>query len=472
MMNEMNNQAFDILTLHFYDNFPLKSNYGWDFNIIIEEKANKDLKKLINERNQKKQPFSYEEKRKIFEDLMTCLYFLHMRKIAHLDIKPENILFYQQYNQYILRDFGACEKSEGVLDFLNDAKSSKIIGTCSYISPLLQEMFILNIENEIPENKRNHNSFKSDIYSLGLVFLEVFLAGTGKKRPKFKIHDLLAPEQRRERALQTKENQANFINDICKENIDFFQNNEHNKENQKNKNRYRYEIDNDCLNYYSPNKTLFQYMLHEDEAERLDILRLSLLYDLPLLMWPFSTQFNSCTLTTKSLFKSKEIHYLNGFTYFGSFYNEKRSGLSCKIKNNKNEDYFIGEFYDDFPNGEGTIIFNENYKYKGEISYGKLHGDGQIYCGNDVQEAFGNKWVKNKMKNHLKTQETKFKLGCLYKYDFLRGYQEKYTGKYLEIIISPDTAASIFAKLYNLIKQESLENVIKFQFFYRIIYLI
>lgn len=441
IMNELNNQAFDILTLHFYDNFPLKSNDQTSFNIIIEEKADEDLEKIIKNKNRNKIRFTFVEKKKIFEDLMTCLYFLHMRKIAHFDIKPSNVLFYKKYNQYILRDFGACEKSKADFDFLNHAKSQKIIGTPFYMSPLLKKLYSLATlgGNKNKNNINGHNPFKSDIYSLGIVFLEVSLAGTEKKIPK-KLED--------------------FIKNINEENLDFFENSDNIFDN-----KYIYEIDNDSLNHYSPNKSLFEFMLHEDESKRLDILRLSLLYDLPLFMWPFSTQFNSCTLTTKSLSKNQQINYLNGFTYIGSFVNEKRSGSSCRIKNNQNQDYFVGEFYDDFPNGEGVINLNENYKYIGGVSYGKLHGMGKIYCGNEEQKHFGNKWMNNKMMNYLKGQEKAFKFGCLYKYNFLKGYQEKYTGKYLQIMIPSDNVGPIFSKLYNSVKKEALENVNKLFFF-------
>ncbi len=41
------------------------------------------------------------------KDIISELLLLHLNGMAHLDIKPHNILYEQKNDQYILADFGA-----------------------------------------------------------------------------------------------------------------------------------------------------------------------------------------------------------------------------------------------------------------------------------------------------------------------------------------------------------------------------
>jgi len=167
LMNKLNNLAFDILCVSYYG-----SLRNPDYTIIIEEKADSDLKKIIRKKIHSKEVFKNEEKKQIFENLITNLYLLHMNGIAHYDIKPANILYYEKFNKYILRDYGECEKYEGPCN-LQEHQTPHFGGTEDYMSPKLYQK---NLTAD-PENpKMQHNPFKSDIYSMGLVFLQVHLA--------------------------------------------------------------------------------------------------------------------------------------------------------------------------------------------------------------------------------------------------------------------------------------------------------
>jgi len=83
---------------------------------------------------------------------------MHKSNIAHLDIKPDNIVVGKNYEVKLI-DFGHCKtmgsKHEYVLDDHN-------IGTPNYIPP--------EIANKIP-----YNPFEVDIFNLG-VFLFCLLS--------------------------------------------------------------------------------------------------------------------------------------------------------------------------------------------------------------------------------------------------------------------------------------------------------
>lgn len=83
---------------------------------------------------------------KITEDCKRSLARLHIKKIAHLDIKPENIMFYKSKFWFIDPHF-------------SPPKRKNTYGTINYIYP--DKNKILNI-------------YARDIYALGLVFCEVF----------------------------------------------------------------------------------------------------------------------------------------------------------------------------------------------------------------------------------------------------------------------------------------------------------
>ena len=123
------------------------------------EKAECDWEHEIETRRKNKQYYKVEQLFLILNQLVSGLIFLQKNKIAHRDIKPQNILVFPQ-NIYKITDLG-----EAKMNLNNERQKQTFVGSELFMSPLLY--------NGLRQNKNtiNHNPFKSDVYSLGLCFL-------------------------------------------------------------------------------------------------------------------------------------------------------------------------------------------------------------------------------------------------------------------------------------------------------------
>ena len=122
------------------------------------EKADKDWEKEISER--KKINAYYEEKELfiIMHQLISTLALLQKNHITHRDIKPQNILI--SNGVFKLSDFGEARtlKRSGVI-------ISRVRGTELFMSPILFH----GLRHRL--SQVGHNTFKSDVFSLGFCFL-------------------------------------------------------------------------------------------------------------------------------------------------------------------------------------------------------------------------------------------------------------------------------------------------------------
>lgn len=94
--------------------------------------------------------------------------YAHLQKIevAHRDIKPSNILVFDEDPIYLkICDVGA-GTAVGELDH---TKERTVIGTPYYLSPELYQAFLEKM------HLVNYKVYKSDVYSLGLLFIEFCL---------------------------------------------------------------------------------------------------------------------------------------------------------------------------------------------------------------------------------------------------------------------------------------------------------
>ena len=125
---------------------------------ILMELAEKDWDQEISTR--KKYNIYYTEKELfiIMSQLISTLALLQKNHITHRDIKPQNILLCNGY--FKLSDFGEARKLKrtGII-------ISKVRGTELFMSPILFHGYKHRLAQV------GHNTFKSDVFSLGLCFL-------------------------------------------------------------------------------------------------------------------------------------------------------------------------------------------------------------------------------------------------------------------------------------------------------------
>ena len=113
------------------------------------------LGKLLMSISKNTESFSYISEEKvmnIFVQLCLALNDIHSQKVIHRDIKPENIFLFE--NDIVkIGDFGVSKEIEETIQI-----NSTLTGTPYYIAP---------------EVYKNSYDIKSDIWSLGIILLEL-----------------------------------------------------------------------------------------------------------------------------------------------------------------------------------------------------------------------------------------------------------------------------------------------------------
>ena len=129
---------------------------------VLMEIAERDWEKELLERKKNKQYYSEKEIFMIMVQLIKTLSLLQINHITHRDIKPQNILV--KKGVYKISDFGEARTllREGII-------VSRVRGTELYMSPILFNGLKSNLVQV------SHNTFKSDVFSLGMC---LFLAST------------------------------------------------------------------------------------------------------------------------------------------------------------------------------------------------------------------------------------------------------------------------------------------------------
>jgi len=120
-------EEFNVL---FYENAP----YGDLLNYLIENGAFDD--KLA---------------RTIFSKVLNGIEEMHSKQIAHLDIKPDNVVIGKNFEVKLI-DFGHCRTMKNITDQLKDFN----VGTPSYMPPELR-------------TRTSYDPFKVDIFNLGIL---------------------------------------------------------------------------------------------------------------------------------------------------------------------------------------------------------------------------------------------------------------------------------------------------------------
>ena len=144
--------------------------YNMFLNVLME-KGHYDWETEILNRKKSKSYYTEQELFYILSNLVGTFAFLQQKGISHRDVKPQNILCFGK-NIYKICDFGEAkyqnkkkEKKNGNNKNL-DISNQTIRGTEMYMSPILFNAIKLK-----PDSLTKYNSFKSDVFSLGLCFL-------------------------------------------------------------------------------------------------------------------------------------------------------------------------------------------------------------------------------------------------------------------------------------------------------------
>ena len=126
---------------------------------IVMDRAISDWNKEITQRAKKKNFYTEKELVNIAQQIISSLAYLQKKYIAHRDIKPQNILIFEN-NIYKIADLG---EMKGNISDIEDQMT--IRGSTKFMSPALKDGLKYN------QTGVKHNVFKSDVFSLGYCFL-------------------------------------------------------------------------------------------------------------------------------------------------------------------------------------------------------------------------------------------------------------------------------------------------------------
>ena len=126
---------------------------------VLMEMAISDWDREIKSRLQKRKKYTEIELINIIRDLSDALLYIQKKfKLSHRDIKPQNILVFED-GLYKLADFGEAKEVK------ISKKLNTLRGTELYMSPALFEGL------KQGKNNVSHDPFKSDVFSLGFCLL-------------------------------------------------------------------------------------------------------------------------------------------------------------------------------------------------------------------------------------------------------------------------------------------------------------
>ena len=141
---------------------------------VLMELASIDWENEIKKRSESKKFYTEGELMEILNQLISSFALLQKNNITHRDIKPQNILIVN--DKYKIADFGEAKtiQTDGVIQ-------QSIRGTELYMSPILFKA--LNSRQKMVV----HNTYKSDVFSLGMCIL---LAATLTYQSLYDIREL------------------------------------------------------------------------------------------------------------------------------------------------------------------------------------------------------------------------------------------------------------------------------------------
>ena len=160
---EKNNREREV-QIHLKHPFILKPEFwvkenddsGVNF-VLITPYTGGDLGKELERHVSEKKYWTERELVRMLGEAISALAYCQLQGVAHRDIKPQNI-FITSEGEIRLGDFGESKKTT------NNTKT--MCGTPGYLCPIKRESAILDCH-------RPYNPFKSDVYALGITFMQL-----------------------------------------------------------------------------------------------------------------------------------------------------------------------------------------------------------------------------------------------------------------------------------------------------------
>jgi serine/threonine protein kinase len=133
---------------------------------IEMEKGDSDLGQEIARRSSN--PWAEEEIWNMLEQTVAGFRFAQKRRVCHRDVKPHNILI-QSSGRVFISDFGTAK-----LGIIAGPAQHTLQGTLDYLSPELSRHYQRLMAGQ-KSGKPLHDPYRSDVYSLGLSFIQMVL---------------------------------------------------------------------------------------------------------------------------------------------------------------------------------------------------------------------------------------------------------------------------------------------------------
>ena len=164
---------------------------------VLMEAANCDWEKELLMRCKTKFYYIESQLIQILSNLVWTFAVLQKKAISHRDIKPQNILSFGN-NEYKISDFGEAKKiqnnsitnnennknNKNNYLYQDNTMKQTLRGTELYMSPVL----FLALRSHNPYNVVKYNSFKSDVFSLGMC---LFLASSLNYEGLYEIREII-----------------------------------------------------------------------------------------------------------------------------------------------------------------------------------------------------------------------------------------------------------------------------------------